>query len=149
MYNEMYDLTPHQKVDKYVDKMLSKCWQNVDRENVVDSSDLVALAVSLDGNGIKFGLGDNGNLGVEVDVSGHNNFWGLDTDLRVLSGLPSVISLIWLPSILVHVPPPLHNHQKSASGKCAPVNTAQFVVTMELHIQPPVSLRTNNATMKV
>ena len=32
------------------------------------SSDLVALAVSLDGNGIKFGLGDNGNLGVEVDA---------------------------------------------------------------------------------
>ena len=29
---------------------------------------LVALAVSLDGNGIKFGLGDNGNLGVEVDA---------------------------------------------------------------------------------
>ena len=32
------------------------------------SCDLVALAVSLDGNGIKFGLGDNGNLGVEVDA---------------------------------------------------------------------------------
>ena len=30
--------------------------------------DLVALAVSLDGNGIKFGLGDNGNLSVEVDA---------------------------------------------------------------------------------
>ena len=30
--------------------------------------DLVALAVSLDGNGVKFGLGDNGNLGVEVDA---------------------------------------------------------------------------------
>ena len=29
---------------------------------------LVALAVSLDGNGIKFGLGDNGNLSVEVDA---------------------------------------------------------------------------------
>ena len=65
---------------------------------------LVALAVSLDGNGIKFGLGDNGNVSVEVDaermlvndscgdinvdtnkyfdlLSGHNNFWGLNTDL--------------------------------------------------------------------
>ena len=65
---------------------------------------LIALAVSLDGNGIKFGLGDNGNLSVEVDakiynwwhflvtnshigdknknlLSGHNNFWGLNTDL--------------------------------------------------------------------
>ena len=30
--------------------------------------DLVALAVSLDGNGVKFGLGDNGNLGMEVDA---------------------------------------------------------------------------------
>ena len=29
---------------------------------------LVALAVSLDGNGIKFGLGDDGNLGVKVDA---------------------------------------------------------------------------------
>ena len=29
---------------------------------------LVALAVSLDGNGIKFGLGDNGDLSVEVDA---------------------------------------------------------------------------------
>ena len=29
---------------------------------------LVALAVSLDGNGIKFGLGDDGNLSVEVDA---------------------------------------------------------------------------------
>ena len=32
------------------------------------SSDLIALAVSLDGNGIKFGLGDNSNLSVEVDA---------------------------------------------------------------------------------
>ena len=29
---------------------------------------LVALAVSLDRDGIKFGLGDNGNLSVEVDA---------------------------------------------------------------------------------
>ena len=29
---------------------------------------LVALAVSLDGNGIKFGLGDDSNLSVEVDA---------------------------------------------------------------------------------
>ena len=29
---------------------------------------LVALAVSLDRNGIKFGLGNDGNLGVEVDA---------------------------------------------------------------------------------
>ena len=29
---------------------------------------LVALAVSLDGNGIKFGLGNDGNLSVEVDA---------------------------------------------------------------------------------
>ena len=29
---------------------------------------LVALAISLDGNGIKFGLGDNGDLSVEVDA---------------------------------------------------------------------------------
>ena len=29
---------------------------------------LVAFAVSLDRNGIKFGLGDNGNLSVEVDA---------------------------------------------------------------------------------
>ena len=75
---------------------------------------LVALAVSLDGNGIKFCLGDNGNLSVEVDaeilnyygvkwwhwlttvndgnhwmvtlyklylLSGHYDFWGLNTDL--------------------------------------------------------------------
>ena len=35
---------------------------------VLLSCDLVALAVSLDGNGIKFGLGDNGNLSVEVDA---------------------------------------------------------------------------------
>ena len=30
--------------------------------------DLVALAVSLDGNGVKFSLGDNSNLGVEIDA---------------------------------------------------------------------------------
>ena len=74
---------------------------------------LVALAVSLDRDGIKFGLGDNGNLSVEVDaelririlgpgihdpghiwpgpgimlwvfslylLSGHNDFWGLNTN---------------------------------------------------------------------
>ena len=35
---------------------------------------LVALAVSLDGNGIKFGLGDNGNLSVEVDAKIENEF---------------------------------------------------------------------------
>ena len=35
---------------------------------------LVALAVSLDGNGIKFGLGDNGNLSVEVDAKIENKF---------------------------------------------------------------------------
>ena len=29
---------------------------------------LVAFAVSLDRDGVKFGLGDNGNLGVEVDA---------------------------------------------------------------------------------
>ena len=33
---------------------------------------LVALAVSLDGNGIKFGLGDNGNLSMEVDAKIYN-----------------------------------------------------------------------------
>ena len=79
---------------------------------------LVALAVSLDGNGIKFGLGDNGNLSVEVDakiynwwhflvtnshigdknknlLSGHNNFWGLNTDLGhfVFSNL--IILIFW------------------------------------------------------
>ena len=27
---------------------------------------LIALAIALDGDGIKFGLGDNGNLSVEV-----------------------------------------------------------------------------------
>ena len=80
---------------------------------------LVALAVSLDGNGIKFGLGDNGNLSVEVDaeikirlmtllvtkksncwqtiknlLSGHNNFWGLNTDFChfVFSNLIILIS---------------------------------------------------------
>ena len=29
---------------------------------------LIALAIALDGDGVKFGLGDNGNLGVEVDA---------------------------------------------------------------------------------
>ena len=29
---------------------------------------LIALAIALDGDGIKFGLGDNGNLSVEVDA---------------------------------------------------------------------------------
>ena len=38
------------------------------------SCDLVALAVSLDGNGVKFGLGDNGNLGVKVDAKIKNYF---------------------------------------------------------------------------
>ena len=33
---------------------------------------LVALAVSLDRDGIKFGLGDNGNLSVEVDAKIEN-----------------------------------------------------------------------------
>ena len=33
---------------------------------------LVAFAVSLDGNGIKFGLGDNGDLSVEVDAKMEN-----------------------------------------------------------------------------
>ena len=37
----------------------------IDDTNVVG---LVALAVSLDGNGIKFGLGNDSNLGVEVDA---------------------------------------------------------------------------------
>ena len=36
------------------------------RHKVVKRS--VALAVSLDRDGIKFGLGDNGNLSVEVDA---------------------------------------------------------------------------------
>ena len=30
--------------------------------------DLIAFAVSLDRDGVKFGLGDNGDLGVEVDA---------------------------------------------------------------------------------
>ena len=29
---------------------------------------LIALAIALDGDGIKFGLGDNGNLSVAVDA---------------------------------------------------------------------------------
>ena len=29
---------------------------------------LIALAIALDGDGVKFGLGDNGNLSVEVDA---------------------------------------------------------------------------------
>ena len=37
---------------------------------------LVALAVSLDGNGIKFGLGDNGNLSMEVDAKVEINIRG-------------------------------------------------------------------------
>ena len=38
------------------------------RSNNAPSSDLIAFAVSLDGDGVKFGLGDDGNLGVEVDA---------------------------------------------------------------------------------
>jgi len=61
---------------------------------------LVALAVSLDRDGIKFGLGDNGNLSMEVDVSGHNDFWGLNTnfchfyfffEIKILISWPSTI----------------------------------------------------------
>ena len=36
--------------------------------NNAPSSDLIAFAVSLDGDGVKFGLGDDGNLSVEVDA---------------------------------------------------------------------------------
>ena len=35
---------------------------------------LIALAIALDGDGIKFGLGDNGNLSVEVDAKIENKF---------------------------------------------------------------------------
>ena len=35
---------------------------------LVSTKYLVALAVSLDRDGIKFGLGDNGDLSVEVDA---------------------------------------------------------------------------------
>ena len=55
-----------------------KCWWH-----------LVALAVSLDGNGIKFGLGDNGNLGVEVDAKikilfGDNKHFGDDIGDKII-----------------------------------------------------------------
>ena len=43
------------------------------RQNIV-MNHLVALAVSLDRDGIKFGLGDNGNLSVEVDAKIENKF---------------------------------------------------------------------------
>ena len=40
---------------------------------------LIALAIALDGDGIKFGLGDNGNLSVEVDAENFrlklSHFW--------------------------------------------------------------------------
>ena len=35
---------------------------------VFNGYELVAFAVALDRDGIKLGLGDNGNLGVEVDA---------------------------------------------------------------------------------
>ena len=35
---------------------------------------LIALAIALDGDGIKFGLGDDGNLSVEVDAKIENKF---------------------------------------------------------------------------
>ena len=34
---------------------------------------LIALAIALDGDGIKFGLGDDGNLGMEVDARIEND----------------------------------------------------------------------------
>ena len=44
---------------------------------------LVAFAVSLDGNGIKFGLGDNGDLSVEVDAEMEISLVTLSGDKRL------------------------------------------------------------------
>ena len=52
---------------------------------------LIALAIALDGDGVKFGLGDNGNLSVEVDAE-KNGWDGVLVKLRLSFGVEIFIT---------------------------------------------------------